>query len=225
MVASPSPSVRSPLSVLVTGFDPFGGSPTNPSWHAVHALHGREIAGHRIVGAELPTVFGRALQRLEQLLEEYRPGLVICTGQAGGRAAISLERVAINVDDARIPDNAGAQPIDRPVVPGAPAAYFSTLPIKAMLAALHAHGLPAEISNSAGTYVCNHIAYAMLHLAARRRGTRAGFIHIPYLPEQAAMRRGAPSMAAGDVVRGLEIALRTATATRIDSKLGAGALD
>jgi pyroglutamyl-peptidase len=133
--------------------------------------------------------------------------------------------VAINVQDARIPDNAGVQPVDEPVIADGPAAYFSTLPIKAMLAALQAQGLPAEISQTAGTYVCNHIAYAMLHLASKRRGVRAGFIHIPYLPEQAAHLRGAASMAKADVVLALEIALRTAIATTVDRKLAAGAID
>lgn len=218
--------MSSPLPrILLTGFDPFGGDTLNPSWTAVQALHGRRIGGHRVVALQLPTTFAGSLRVLKAAMRQHTPAIVLGVGQAGGRAQLSIERVAINLQDARIPDNAGAQPVDEPVVAAGPAAYFSTLPIKAMLAALHAHGLPAEISHSAGTYVCNHIAYAMLHLAARRRGTRAGFIHIPYLPEQAAMRRGAPSMAPDDVVRGLEIALRTATATRIDRKLGAGALD
>src|SRR3569833_2364679 len=136
MLSPASPAERSPLSVLVTGFDPFGGSAVNPSWDAIHAIDGREIAGHRVIGGEIPTVFGASLQRLQALMEQHRPQLVICTGQAGGRPALSLERVAINVNDARLPDNAGAQPIDVPIVADGPAAYFTTLPIKAMLKAL-----------------------------------------------------------------------------------------
>ncbi|MDE2156646.1 MAG: pyroglutamyl-peptidase I [Xanthomonadaceae bacterium] len=211
--------------ILLTGFDPFGGEVVNPSWETVRALHGRRIGGHLVVARRLPTEFAGSLRALKAALRETAPAIVLGVGQAGGRRQLSIERVAINVQDARIPDNAGAQPVDEPVIAAGPAAYFSTLPIKAMLAALHAHGLPAEISQSAGTYVCNHIAYAMLHLASKRRGVRAGFIHIPYLPAQAARKRDAPSMAQADVERGLEIALRAAIGTRLDRKLAAGSID
>ncbi len=211
--------------ILLTGFDPFGGESINPSWEAVRALHGKRIGGHLVVARQLPTEFAASLRLLKAAERDVRPAILLGVGQAGGRQQLSLERVAINVQDARIPDNAGAQPIDEPVIAGGPAAYFSTLPIKAMLAALHAAGLPAEISQSAGTYVCNHIAYAMLHLASKRRGVRAGFIHIPYLPAQAARLRGAASMAQAEVARGLTIALRTATTTTTDRKLGAGTID
>jgi pyroglutamyl-peptidase len=210
--------------ILLTGFDPFGGEAVNPSWEAAQALDGRRIGGHRIVARQLPTEFVGSLRVLKAAVREVAPVILLGVGQAGGRQQLSLERVAINVQDARIPDNAGAQPVDEAVIVDGPAAYFSTLPIKAMLAALHAAGLPAEISQSAGTYVCNHIAYAMLHLAAKRRGVRAGFIHIPYLPAQAARLHGVASMAHTDVVRGLEIALRTAIATPMDRKLAAGAI-
>ena len=211
--------------ILLTGFDPFGGEHLNPSWEAVRSLHGQRLGGHLIVARQLPTEFAGSLRVLKAALREVAPAIVLGVGQAGGRHQLSIERVALNVQDARIPDNVGAQPLDEPVIAGGPAAYFSTLPIKAMLRALHAQGLPAEISNSAGTYVCNHIAYAMLHLAAKRRGVRAGFIHIPYLPEQAAQRHGAASMAQADVERALRIALRTAAGTTLDRRLGAGALD
>jgi pyroglutamyl-peptidase len=206
---------------LVTGFDPFGGSTVNPSWGAVQALHGREIAGHRLIGAELPTVFGASLQRLEALLAEHRPRLVLCTGQAGGRGAISLERVAINVDDARIPDNAGRQPVDRPVVPDGPAAYFSTLPIKAMLQALLDAGVRAEVSQTAGTFVCNHTFYGLMHLLAQPQwqGVRGGLVHVPWLPDQ-----GQPSMRLDEIVRGLEVAIACALATQHDIRKEAGAL-
>jgi pyroglutamyl-peptidase len=211
--------------ILLTGFDPFGGESINPSWEAVRMLDGRRIGGHRIVARQLPTEFAGSLSALKALVREVSPVILLGVGQAGGRTQLSIERVAINVQDARIADNAGAQPMDEPVIANGPAAYFSTLPIKAMLAALHDQGLPAEISQTAGTYVCNHISYAMLHLASKRRGMRAGFIHIPYLPEQAAHVRGAASMAQNDVLRGLEIALRTAIVTTVDRKLNAGALD
>ncbi len=211
--------------ILLTGFDPFGGESINPSWEAVRLFDGRRIGGHRIIARQLPTEFAGSLRALKAAVREITPVMLLGVGQAGGRAQLSIERVAINVQDARIPDNAGVQPVDEPVIADGPAAYFSTLPIKAMLAALQAKGLPAEISQTAGTYVCNHIAYAMLHLASKRRGVRAGFIHIPYLPEQAAHLRGVASMATTDVVCALEIALRTAIATTVDRKLAGGAID
>lgn len=211
--------------ILLTGFDPFGGETINPSWEAARALHGRRIGGHRVVARQIPTEFAASLRLLKAALRETAPAIVLGVGQAGGRAQLSLERVAINLQDARIPDNAGAQPIDEPVIAGAPAAYFSTLPLKAMLAALHEAGVPAALSQTAGTYVCNHLAYAMLHWTARKRGVRAGFIHIPWLPLQAASRHGTASMALGEMVRGLEIALRVAAVTPRDIRRGAGALD
>jgi len=210
--------------ILLTGFDPFDGETVNPSWEAVRALHGRRVGGHLVVARQLPTEFAASLRLLKTAMRELRPAIVLGVGQAGGRSQLSLERVAINLQDARIPDNAGAQPIDEPVIPGAPAAYFSTLPLKSMLEALHDAGLPAEISHTAGTYVCNHIAYAMLHLTGKMRGVRAGFIHIPYLPEQAATLRGAASMAQAEVERALLIALYTAATTRLDGKLTGGSL-
>ena len=221
MVATASAAARSPLSVLVTGFDPFGGSAVNPSWQAVHALHGRVVAGHRLIGAELPTVFGASLDRLEALMEEHRPRLVICTGQAGGRAALSLERVAINVNDARIPDNAGARPVDTPVIPGGPAAYFTSLPIKAMLQLLLDAGVRAEVSQTAGTFVCNHVFYGLMHLLDQPRwlGVRGGLIHVPWLPEQ-----GQPSMHLDELVRGLELAIACALRTHRDIRKEAGAI-
>ena len=209
-------------SVLVTGFDPFGGETLNPSWMAVQCLHGRQIGGHRIVGAQLPTVFGDALDAQEALLLRHRPALAICTGQAGGRAALSLERVAINVDDARIPDNAGAQPVDTPVVAGGPAAYFTTLPIKAMLSALLDQGINAEVSQAAGTFVCNHVFYGLMHALATRaelRHTRGGLIHVPWLPQQ-----GQPSMRLDEIVQGLKVAIECALVTRSDVRRPAGAL-
>ena len=211
--------------ILLTGFDPFGGEKINPSWEAARALHGRRIGGYRVVARQIPTEFAASLRLLRAALRETAPAIVLGVGQAGGRAQLSLERVAINLQDARIPDNAGAQPIDESVIAGAPAAYFSTLPLKAMLAALHDAGVPATISHTAGTYVCNHLAYAMLHWTARKRGVRAGFIHIPWLPVQAASRHGAASMALEEMVRGLEIALRVAAVTPRDIRRGAGTLD
>lgn len=220
----PAPAVRANAhapTVLLTGFDAFGGADTNPSWQAVQALHGWRVQGCRLVAAQLPTVFGASLRRLEELLLAHRPELVLCVGQAGGRAAISLERVAINLDDAPIADNAGAQPIDQPVCPGAPAAYFSTLPLKTMLAALQAAGIAAEVSQTAGTFVCNHVFFGLMHTLARQpalRQARGGFVHVPWLPEQ-----GRPSMALADTVRGLQLAVDCALRVRQDAALVAGA--
>lgn len=191
--------------LLLTGFEPFGGAALNPSAELVAALHGQVIGEHRVEGALLPTVFGRSLTALDALLAQHRPALVLCTGLAGGRAALSLERVAINVDDARIADNAGAQPVDRAVVVGAPAAYFSTLPIKAMRAAIEAQGVPAEISQTAGTFVCNHVFFGLMHALATRaelRGVPGGFMHVPWLPGQ-----GRPALGRDALLQGTRAAL------------------
>ncbi len=210
-------------TVLLTGFQPFGGEQVNPSWQAVSALQGARIAGHRVVARELPVAFGASLKALRAALKETRPALVIGVGQAGGRAQLSLERVAINVDDARIPDNTGQQPIDLPVIAEGPAAYFSTLPIKAMRQALTAAGFPAEISQTAGTYVCNHVFYGLMHALRRQRAVRAGFIHIPYSPAQASAHPGAPSLAVDTVTEAVRLAVQVALKTRTDARLAAGA--
>ena len=213
-----------PPRILLTGFDPFGGETVNPSWEAVRPLHGRMAGGHRIVAMQLPTEFTASLKALRRALREVRPAIVLGVGQAGGRSRLSIERVAINVNDARIPDNAGEQPVDEPVITGGPAAYFSGLPIKAMFAALHKEGLPAEVSNTAGTYVCNHVAYAMAHYSAAQRGVRTGFLHIPFLPGQAVTHPHAPSMSLEDVRRGILVILRTAARIQSDARVPAGAI-
>ena len=218
----PSRSTTSPPRVLLTGFDAFGGQTLNPSWLAVQQLHGRRIAGHKIVAAQLPTVFDKSLLVLRGLLKLHQPSLVICVGQAGGRGAISLERVAINLNDARIADNAAAQPIDTPVVPGGPSAYFTSLPVKAMLLALQRDNLAAEVSQSAGTFVCNHVFYGLMHMLATQRGlkrTRGGFIHVPFVEGQ-----GTPHMALDDIVRGLRLAVRSALSNTVDIQATAGAI-
>lgn len=223
MVAPSDNTATARATVLVTGFEPFGGESVNPSWLAAQALHGRIIAGHTVAGAQLPTVFDAAIVSLRELLLRHRPALVVCTGQAGGRGGISLERVAINVNDARIPDNAGAQPVDTPVKPGAPAAYFSTLPIKAMLAAVMEGGVLAEVSQTAGTFVCNHVFYGLMHELATRpelASTRGGFVHVPWLPGQ-----GQPSMPLDKIVQGLEIAIQCALTTKHDIRVQAGTLN
>ncbi len=165
--------------VLVTGFEPFGGDARNPSQDIARALDGREIAGRKVIGAVLPCAFGESRQELIRLLRAHEPSLVVCVGLASGRAEITPERVAINVDDARIADNAGAQPIDAPVIRSGPAAYWSRLPIKAIVAALRAKHIPASVSQTAGTFVCNHVFYGLMHAIRWQRTVRGGFIHVP----------------------------------------------
>lgn len=207
-------------NVLLTGFEPFGGAASNPGWQAVRALHGTRIAGHRIVARELPVEFGESLKRLRAMIREVRPDVVICVGLAASRGAVSLERIAINLDDARIPDNAGRQPIDTAIVEGGPAAWFSSLPIKAIHAAIGAAGIPVEVSQTAGTYVCNHVFYGLMHALRRRRRVRAGFIHVP--PTTDTDPRGLPPDA---IVKALRIAVRTTLATNEDARVSAGAID
>jgi len=176
----------------------------------------RRIGDIEIHTAELPTSYAKSASLLDEAIDEVRPAIVLCVGQAGGRAELCLERVAINVQDARIRDNDGRQPIDRPVVKDGPAAYFATLPIKACVAAMREAGLPAAVSNTAGTFVCNHIFYSLMDmLHRRRRPARGGFLHIPYIPEQASRLGGAPSMALDDIVRGIELVLEV-SASRVD---------
>lgn len=211
--------------VLVTGFEPFGGEDTNPSWEICRVLPA--AVGHsRIHTLRVPTEFRRAIETVAAEIERIDPDVVLLLGQAGGRAGLSVERVAINIDDARIADNAGWQPVDEPVAPSGPAAYFATVPIKAMAAAIRAAGVPAEVSNSAGTFVCNHLLYGVLHFLAVSGGAaRAGFIHVPWLDSQAAARPGAPSMALATMARGVEAALAAALDHAVDVKMPEGTLD
>jgi pyroglutamyl-peptidase len=194
-------------TVLLTGFAPFGGETINPSWEVARALDGERVAGHRVAARELPCCFGEAADVLRAHLNTLQPRAVLALGQAAGRCDFSIERVAINVDDARIPDNAGGQPIDTPVAAEGPAAYFATWPIKAMVAGLRSAGLPASVSNSAGTFVCNHVFYALMHGLRDQPSVRAGFMHLPLLPEQAARAPGQPSLPLEVMVRGVRAAL------------------
>ena len=212
------------MKALVTGFEPFGGDRINPSFEALKRLPLR-LGALDIVTAALPVAYGGALPTLREAIGASAPNIVLCTGLAGGRAELSLERVAINIDDARIPDNDGDQPIDRPVVAGAPAAYFATLPIKAAAATLRDAGVPAAVSNSAGTFLCNHVFYGLMHEAALGgHRFRGGFLHVPYLPSQAARLPGMPSMALEQIVEGIEIVLSVAAARTDDLAVSEGAL-
>ena len=195
------------MNILVTGFDPFGGEKVNPALEAVKSLPS-EIHGAEIHWVEIPTVFYQSAEVLEAEIERYQPDVVLCIGQAGGRASLSPERVAINQDDARIPDNQGNQPIDTPIRLDGQAAYFSTLPIKAMVQAIKEEGLPATVSNTAGTFVCNHLMYQALYLADKKfPNMRAGFMHIPYMTEQVINKPNTASMNLTDIVRGIEAAI------------------
>jgi pyroglutamyl-peptidase len=211
--------------VLLTGFEPFGGESINPSFDAVKRLGTEGMDGVVLETLQVPCVFDIVIDMLTVTMRRFKPGVVICVGQAGGSAAVGVERVAINLDDAHMPDNAGRQPVDIPIVADGPAAYFSTLPIKAIVAALHAVGIPAEVSQSAGTYVCNHLFYGLAHLIATEfSGVRGGFIHVPYLPEQAARQRGAPSMSLDTVVRALQVAIGSTIAMTGDIRIAGGTM-
>ena len=207
-------------TVLLTGFEPFGGESRNPSAEIARQLHGTLIGGHRVVGALLPCVFGAAITELKKQIRATKPALVICVGQAGGRAEVTPERVAINVDDARIADNAGRQPVDRPIVRGGPAAYWSTLPVKAITAELRRRDIPAAVSQTAGTFVCNHVFYGLMHELRKQKKVRGGFIHVPFLPEQA---RGQPSLPLATMAAAAEAAIRVALETRRDLRAAGGA--
>lgn len=209
--------------ILLTGFEPFEQNPINPSWEVARALDGEVIAGGVVHAVQLPCVFGASIKVLDEALTELQPALVISLGFAGGRSEITPERVAINIDDARIPDNAGKQPVDEAVVANAPAAYFSTLPIKAMVRNMRELGVAASVSNTAGTFVCNHVFYALMHRLHRRGapGMRGGFIHTPVLPGQVA---GQPGMDLETQITGMREAIRTAMTVDEDLRETAGQL-
>ena len=186
--------------LLITGFDPFGGESVNPSWEAVKLLPD-QIGGYEIHKLQIPTVFGLAPRTVLEKAAEIQPDVIISVGQAGTRAAVTPERIGINVRDARIADNAGISPKDESIVPGGPDGLFSTLPVNSMIAAIQAAGLPGAISNTAGTFVCNDVLYSLLHHYAGTH-VRCGFIHVPWLPQQ-----GTPSLPLEDTVKALEAAV------------------
>jgi pyroglutamyl-peptidase len=225
---SPRPATatdRESRAILVTGFDPFGGEQTNPSWEICTRLP-REIAGLRVETCKVPCEFRRAIEVVGEAIERHHPAIVLSIGQAGGRSRIGVERVAINVDDARIPDNAGAQPVDEMIAANGPPAYFATIPVKAIARAIRAAGIPAEVSNSAGTYVCNHVMYGVLHfLAASGNRARAGFIHVPYGESQVLDKRDAPAMSIESMTKAIEAAIHAAVENRQDIGVPEGALD
>ena len=193
------------MKIIVTGFDPFGGEKINPSIECVKALP--EVEGVELIRLELPTVFKESAKRLNEVINEVIPDAVLSVGQAGGRPGITMERIAINVDDARIPDNISQQPIDETIQTKGAAAYFSTLPIKRIVKAIREAGIPVEVSNSAGTFVCNHIMYQALFAATKAdKPFKAGFMHIPFIPEQTTDK---PSLPLEESTKALQIAIET----------------
>lgn len=205
--------------ILVTGFGPFGGVDHNPSGDLAEALDGRSIGGAKVTGIVLPCEFGRSLEVLKKELRRVRPDAVVALGVAAGRDAITPERVAVNLDDARQADNAGYRPVERPVVARGPAAYWSGLPVKAIVRELERAGLPARLSMTAGTYVCNHVFYGLMHAVRRRPGVRAGFIHLPGYPDPSGRL---PGWSSADLERGVCLALRVVARRRTDLRVGLG---
>lgn len=210
------------LKILVTGFDPFGGEKINPAYEAVRALES-EINGCSIISREIPTVFGRSIELLGKTIEEIKPDIVICVGQAGGRAKITVERIAMNICDARIPDNEGNQPIGEAIHKDGSDGYFSNLPINRMARMMNDNNIPAEVSNTAGTYVCNYLMYGLMHLIKTKyKNIRGGFIHVPYINEQVLDKKDVPSMNLADVTLGLKYAIIGAIDPSSDDKVIGG---
>ena len=214
------------MKILVTGFDPFGGEKVNPALETIKLLPA-EILGTKIIKLEIPTVIGKSLAKITAAVEQENPDVVLSIGQAGGRADISVERIGINIDDCRIPDNEGNQPIDEPIIQGGPSAYFVTIPIKAIVEKIREHKIPASVSNTAGTFICNHVCYGVAHIAAERtakgKPMKSGFIHIPFLPEQVIGKPAlTPSMSLEMIVKGIELAIEAIVENNSDIKVSGG---
>lgn len=210
------------MKVLVTGFDPFGGESINPAWEAVKVIKD-EIAGAEVVTMQIPTVVGKSIEKIHSKMVEINPDIVIAVGQAGGRFGVTPERVAINVTDARIPDNEGNQPIDEPIFADGDTAYFSNLPVKAMVQAIKDAGYPASLSNTAGTYICNHVMYGILYYIQKEfPHVRGGFIHVPFAASQVVEKPNTPSMAIADITAALEAAIQAAVEYKDDLKIIGG---
>ena len=206
------------MKILITGFDPFDKEKINPAYEAVKLLPDR-IGNAEIVKLEIPTVFGKGGAEVEKAIESCMPDCVICVGQAGGRSSITVEKVAINYIDARIADNEGNQPINTAIVPNGPAAYFSTLPVRSMVENMRSNGVPANLSFTAGTFVCNEVMYRLLHLThTKYHHIKGGFIHVPYTTQQAATKAdGTASMDENTIAKGLEYAILAVCQNKEDS--------
>lgn len=211
------------MKILITAFDPFGGDKVNPALEAVKAIDADQLKNISLTKLEIPTVFHKSIDTLAAALQEDHYDAVLCVGQAGGRFALTPERIAINLDDARIADNEGNQPLDETIISDAPSAYFSTLPIKAMVQAVKENGLPAAVSNTAGTFVCNHLMFGALHLCANTN-CRAGFVHVPFIPEQVVERNNTPSMSLANITKGLELMLTAIAENTEDLNITGGTI-
>ncbi|ARC83275.1 pyroglutamyl-peptidase I [Clostridium argentinense CDC 2741] len=212
------------MKVLITGFDPFGGESVNPALEAVKLLP-NTISGAEVIKIEIPTVFRKALDHIESAIEKHNPDIVISIGQAGGRFGVTPERVAINIDDARIKDNEGNQPIDLPIYEDGQSAYFSNLPIKAMVKEMNENGIPGSVSNTAGTFVCNHVMYGILYLIDKKYpNIKGGFIHVPFIPNQVITKPNTPCMSLADISKGLELCIKAAVENNKDVKMVGGAI-
>jgi len=210
------------MKILVTGFDPFGGESVNPAIESVKLLPDT-IAGAEIVKLEIPTVCFKSLEKIKEKIKECNPDVVLSIGQAGGRADITVERVGINCDDCRIPDNEGNQPVDEPVFKDGPDAYFATLPIKAMVEAINNAGIPASVSNTAGTFICNHVLYGVRYICEHDYpNIKSGFIHIPFMTSQVVNKKSVPCMSLDDIVKGLTAAIEAIINNPEDIKVSGG---
>ena len=206
------------MKILVTGFDPFGGEPINPAIESVKRLPDN-IAGAEIIKLEIPTVRKKSLEKIEKAINEHNPDVILSIGQAGGRFDISIERVGINLDDFRIPDNEGNQIIDEPIFPDGENSYFVKLPVKAMVQNVQKNNIPASVSYTAGTFVCNHVLYGVLYLIEKKyKGKKSGFIHIPFLPQQVVDKRNTPSMELNTIIKGLTAAIEAIVKNNEDIK-------
>lgn len=195
------------MKILVTGFDPFGSEKINPALEAVKRLP-TQISGAKIITLEIPTVFNEVGPIIQQAIQTYQPDLVLNVGQAGRRFNITVEKVAINLADARIADNQGNQPLDEAIFADGPTAYFTQLPVKAIVSALNENEIPAAVSYTAGTFVCNYVMYYVQHLISTRYPKiKGGFIHVPYIPAQVVTKPNQPAMSLEDIVKGLELAI------------------
>ena len=213
------------MKVLLTAFDPFGGEPVNPAQEAVEAVADC-VAGAEVVKCIVPTVFGRSVETVYEAMKREKPDVTFCIGQAGGRIGLTPERVAINLNDARIPDNDGQQPLDEVIFEDGKNAYFTSLPVKAMVEKIKEAGIPASVSYTAGTFVCNHLMYGVLyHISKEFPGMRGGFMHVPYLHEQVLKKPNTPSLSKDDIVKGIEAAITAIVENTKDAAVQGGNFD
>lgn len=210
------------MKILVSGFDPFGGEKINPAYEVIKKIKDN-IGSVEVVKLEVPTVFGKSIEVVTKAIDEIKPDFVLNIGQAGGRFAISVERIAINVDDARIADNEGNQPIDTLIDNDGESAYFATIPVKTIVEAIKEQQIPAEVSNTAGTFVCNHLMYGVLnHIYKNKLNIKAGFIHIPFLTEQVVNKPNVASMSINSMVKAIETAIEVIVKGNEDVKIAGG---